>query len=165
MKLIYFISLFFLIANPVIAEDECIFDLETQETALLELQKLYKGSKVTLGEKKLELQRENGTVMYVRGGCLHFAESITYSTTEDSNFLTKVDLFNHVVKITNEFFRDFVSGSDIKTALQSGKYKFFKLSHGDYYLIEHKNISITSLELFYTKEGEKHVVRIGYYVK
>lgn len=164
MKILYITILVFLIVVPVKAAEECIFDQKAQDETLLKLQKIYTGSKVNLSHKTLELQWEGGTITYQRGGCFHFGETVTYSTTNGTNFSTKAELFKQTVKMTKEFFRDFVSGSEIERALQNGKYKYKKLSQGDYYSIPNDNESIISLGILHAREGQKHVIEVGYYV-
>ncbi len=163
MKHLLFFFLLCFITNPANAEEECIFDPVPQDEMLLKLQKNYVGSKVSLNEKALELPWENGTVIYKRGGCIHFGENVTYTSTSDTGILNKDDLFRQAVILTKEFFRDFVSGSEIENLLQSGKYSYEKLSVGDYYSIHNGKEYIISLGILYSQEGSKQVIEVGYY--
>ena len=152
------------LANSVFAAEECVFDPETQKETLLELQKQYPGSKVTLEHNMIEMQWNYGTVKYQRGGCVDFGEKITFSTSDGASFSTNTALFEQAVNMATEFFRDFVSGADIKAAIENKQYKYEKLSHGDYYAIQHVNESVISLGILYSKQGQQHVIVVGYYV-
>ena len=164
MRLINFTMIFLLTALCAEAEEECVFDTKAQADALLGLQQQYKGSKVLLEQNVLEAQWEEGTVRYRRGGCVHFGESVTYSTSEKPDLSTRNALFKQAVKMTKEFFRVLVSGADIEKALQEGRYEYEKQSRGDYYSIHHDNESVISLGILHLQEGKEHTIEVGYYI-
>lgn len=164
MKTINFIIAFLLLTIAANAEEKCIFDQKTQEDTLFKIQQEYKGSKVNLNQKYLELQWENGTIKYQRGGCFHFSESITYTTSNDSSFSRKENLFKQVVKMTKEFFRNYVSGTDIEKLLKESKYKYETLDTGNNYEILHENESVISLSILYSQNDKNSIIKVSYYV-
>ena len=162
MKLITSVIVLLLFTNPGGAQEDCIFDTKNQERVLLELQKKYPGSKLDKNQKTLEILWDRGEIRYQRGGCYHFGENIKYSISEDSDFSNRSVLFSQVTKMANEFFRDLISGDELKDLLKKGKYSFSKLKHGDLYAIPHDRV--IDLHILYSRKGKYQTIEVGYYI-
>ena len=57
-----------------------------------------------------------------KSGCNHFGVKLTLITDDKNNFATRHDIFNQVVILTKEFWKDFVSGSEVENILAKNLY-------------------------------------------
>jgi hypothetical protein len=164
MKVILYIITFTILAFGHAKAEECIFDIENQNKYLLQLQIKYPESKVTLDEKAIELNYNNGVIKYKRGGCSHFGENITFTTSVNSDYSNKNILFDSCIILMNEFISSSVYREDFKKSLTSNKYKFENIGGIDYYYIMLSIDSVIEPLIRYHQENGNHIIEISYYI-
>jgi hypothetical protein len=144
------------------ATEECIFDVDEQIQVLKELQNEYPGSKISIGERSLEVAWDKGTIKYQRGGCDHFGETIIYTTTGKADFSTRDAMFAQAIKMGKEFFRGMLSGEKLAELLARKDYQHQRMEGSDWYSIPHEYL--IDLSISYSRSGHKQTIDIGYYI-
>jgi hypothetical protein len=164
MKSLLFLFILIFPILPALA-DECVFDQEHQTKYMTELQSKYKDSKYYKDERLLEIIRKSKVIRYQRGGCDHFGVKITLITNDKNDFATREDIFNQVIKLTKEFWKDGVDGNDVENILRQKKWFRYGETHGqEVFILEHKFALVFDFVIIHKIVNEKHHISISYYM-
>ena len=164
MKFLLFLFVLIFPILPALA-DECVFDQENQTKFLTELQSKYKDSKYYKDKRLLEIVRESKVIRYQRGGCDHFGVKLTLITNDKNDFATRQDIFNKVIKLTKEFWKDGVDGNEVENILRKKLFIRYAEAHDqEVFILQHKTPLVFDFVIIHKIVNEKHHISISYYM-
>jgi len=161
MKYLLFLILLIFSFFPAMADD-CIFDQANQVKVLTDLQAKYSNSKYYKDKRLLKIVKGSKVIEYQRGGCNHFGVNLTLITDDKNDFATRHDIFNQVVILTKEFWKDFVKGSEVENILAKNLYSYVKDTDREIFILQHKQAIDFVIKHEWTNRN--HQISISYYI-
>jgi hypothetical protein len=163
MKSLLFLFVLIFPILPALA-DECVFDQENQTKFMTELQSKYKYSKYYKDKRLLEIVRESKVIRYQRGGCDHFGVKLTLITNDKNDFATRQDIFNQVIKLTKEFWKEGVDGNEVQNILRKKLFGYVETHDQEVFILQHKQALVFDFVIIHKIVNEKHHISISYYM-
>lgn len=148
----YFALLLLFLSFTAFAEEECIFDEKSQNDFIEKYIASHKNTEKLKDNKGVRIIRNNESIEFSRGGCVHFGISIKSNSTHKH---TESEFFNKVVALVNEFGTELINIKELKNALQSNKWKKYE----GIYFVQIENVA--SFEMDHDGNGE---IRVSFYI-
>jgi hypothetical protein len=162
MKYLLFLILLTFSFVPAMADD-CIFDQANQVKVLADLQAKYPNSKLYKDKRLLIIVRGPKVIEYQRGGCDHFGVKLTLITDKKNDFATQNDIFNQVIILTKEFWKDHVTGSEVENLLAENLYSYEASTNREIFILQHKH-AVNDFVIIHEWTNRNHQISISYYI-
>ena len=134
------------------ANEECIFDEKSQNDFIEKYISTHTNTEKLKNNKGVRIIRNDESIEFSRGGCVHFGISIKSKSTHK---YTESEFFNKVIALVNEFGTELININELKNALQYNKWKKYE----GIYFVQIKNVA--SFEMEYDGNSE---IYVGFYI-
>lgn len=150
-----------LVSLPLLAEEECIFDQETQKEAYVELQKKYPGSRYIEEEYKLIIPKDGHQITLKRGGCVHFGITIELHLPRTEEYEDEDIFFSKILDLVTEYGQELIDPKKLARTIKERRWQEIKQEKGAYYFLYSE--AVTAFEVYRNHDRERTTIGASFY--